>query len=335
VDLDSANDGNVTTDRVDTGNNLIGAPTVSTHFLVMLSDIPASVDSITWPAASTADPITGAQLVYTGTNTFVGTDATAVYAFQTPNQTGGPGSEPGSDQYIETFTMRPVILLKSGSLFTGTVNAAVSLYPTGGRAACENPGIASGSSLLQPRFLFMPESDADSLNNPPGDAFLPYAVIIRCNCFMLFTYVTSSSAFNTGISVANTTGDTQVFGAAQEAPDQIGRITFYFYSTTGAYRGSYTTGDIPSGQSWLGLVSSMLGTANMPDTTFSGYIIAKAEFQFCHALAFIADTAFAAQAQGYLANIIPDPAIKNPGGRRMAADAGDVTNLPAGEGLNN
>jgi 2-polyprenyl-6-methoxyphenol hydroxylase-like FAD-dependent oxidoreductase len=76
-----------------------------------------------------------------------------------------------------------------------------------------------------------------------------------------------------------------------------------------------------------------------------GYVIAKAEFQFCHGFAFIADSAFGSIAHGYLANVIPDPAIKGefvtvgsaPVRKRTAADAGDTNSplTPAGEGLNN
>jgi len=33
--------------------------------------------------------------------------------------------------------------------------------------------------------------------------------------------------------------------------------------------------------------------------------------------------------------VIPDPAIKNLSGRRAPAAAADITNLPAGESLNN
>ena len=159
---------------------------------------------------------------------------------------------------------------------------------------------------------------------------------------MLFTYVTTESGFNTGIVVANTSqdytstqpSDNPVFPKGTGAPNEIGYITFYFYSATGAYRGYFKSPDTVSyGQSFIALVSQMLGTSTMPDTTFSGYIIAKAEFQYCHAISYIADDSFASTAQGYAAMIIPDPAIL--GNKRAAADAGDMSRTPAGEGLNN
>jgi hypothetical protein len=328
VDLDANNDGSNTYDRVDSGGNLIGAPTNSTQVTFFLDSIPASVSGVNWPATSTTTGFS--QLTYV-TSFFDGAgNASAIYNYDTINQTDM------SDTTIESFAVSPILVLKAGATQTGTVNAAAALGPTGGNQSCQAPsGLYPPNA--RPRFLLVPESDADMSNEPPGDPSAPYSSIIRCNCYMLFTYVTSTTAYNTGIAVANTSQDSPVFGTFSSAPNQIGKVTFYFYSVTQGYRGFYTTGDITFGQSYVGLVSQMLGSANMPDTEFTGYIIAKAEFQFCHAISYIADVNFAAVAQGYSAMIIPDPAIKNVSGfgRRVAADAGDLTNLPAGEGLNN
>jgi hypothetical protein len=179
----------------------------------------------------------------------------------------------------------------------------------------------------------MYESDAIATNNPPDDPHKLIAGIIRCNCYLLFTYVTATSAFNTGIVVANTTGDTAVFTTANEAADQLGKVTFYFYDRTAGFVGSTTTtADVNSGRSFVELLSALLPTGV---TSFSGYVFAKAEFQFCHGFAFIADSSFASIAHGYVANVVPDPAIKGTAARRTAADSGDHTNIPAGEGLNN
>jgi hypothetical protein len=173
-------------------------------------------------------------------------------------------------------------------------------------------------------------------NNPPDDPHVPYALIIRCNCYMLFTYVTADAGFDTGIAIANTTGDEAVFGD-NEAADQLGNITFYFYDKAEGFVGSTTTTEeVLQGRSFVGLISGLL-PENV--TAFSGYVIARADFQFCHGFAFIADSSFASIAHGYVANIIPDPAIKNLGGRRAASAAADTSNggggIPAGESLNN
>jgi hypothetical protein len=49
VDADDLNDGATDTDRVDSEQAPLGDPTQSTRFLFSMQDIPASVESITWP----------------------------------------------------------------------------------------------------------------------------------------------------------------------------------------------------------------------------------------------------------------------------------------------
>jgi len=353
VDSDANNDGNLANDRVDSGGQTapqvyevgtppaastashLGAPTNSTQLLIWFESIPASVSGIIYQLGgpppeegSSSDAIYNAAaksslvLVSSSFTPSAGVSQ-AIYSYEAFDQTSL------SDIIVESYTLSPRIVLKSGSTVTGTIITAVSLAPT----VSESSGCAAPSATpARPRFLLMYESDAVATNNPPSDPHKPYASIIRCNCYLLFTYVTAASGFNTGIVIANTTGDTAPFGAS-EAPDQIGKITFYFYDKTAAYVGATTTAaDVTAGKSFVDLVSAILPSGV---TSFSGYVIAKAEFQFCHGFAFIADSGFATVAQGYLANVIPDPAIRWPNGVRTAADAGDAANIVAGEGLNN
>lgn len=314
VDNDANNDGDYTHDRVDSEGDPIGAPTVATHFYVWLEGIPASVDDVSWADSSTFSMGGNYSFLDLVDYDFDSTTGTAygIYQYQTTNQTDA------SDVTYEYFRVKPIIELKSSTqTATGQVYAAVTLYP---------------NSSGRPRFFKMFESDRVATNNPPDDPPKLYASVIRCNCFLLFTYVTVDNAFNTGFAIANTTGDTAVFGI-NEAPDQLGKITFYFYDKAQGYVGSTTTtDDILAGKTFTGLVSQLLPSGV---TTFSGYVIAKAEFQFCHGLAFIADQGFASVMHGYIANVIPDPAIRNMGGRRAPVAAGDSAMIPAGESLNN
>jgi len=339
VDSDSNGAGIDASDRVDSGGSpgvyeansgapaaatrgFLGAPTNSTQFVVWMEAIPTTVSGIAWPASVT-NATTGAQLVLQS-NTFDATSGTAlaIYSYEATNQTGL------SDIVVESFNVVPVVVLKAGTT-TGTINAGVTLAPaTGAASGCAAPS----ATPSRPRFLQMFESDAIATNNPPDDPHRPYAQVIRCNCYLLFTYATATTSFNTGIAIANTTGDTGPFGA-NEAPDQLGRITFYFYDRAAGFVGATTTAaDIQSGRSFVELLSNLLPTGV---TSFSGYVIARADFQFCHGFAFIADNNFANIAHGYIANVIPDPAIKAIGSRRAPAAAGDPTNIPAGESLNN
>jgi len=341
VDSDANNDDDLGNDRVDSGGQTapqvyeagappaaatashLGAPSNSTQLLIWFESIPASVSGIVYPDSAHNAPANSDLVMVSSTFTASAGVSQAIYSYEASDQTSV------SDIIVESFTLSPSIVLKSGTTVTGTIIAAVSLAPT----VSESSGCAAPNGVpARPRFLLMYESDDVATNNPPSDPHKPYASIIRCNCYLLFTYVSSNESFNTGIAIANTTGDTAPFGDA-EAPDQIGKVTFYFYDKTAAYVGTTTTeADITAGKSFVGLLSGILPSTV---TSFEGYVIAKAEFQFCHGFAFIADNSFAAIAQGYIANVIPDPAIRWPNGVRTAADSGDATNIVAGEGLNN
>jgi hypothetical protein len=327
-------DNGANTDRVDSSGAHLGLPTNSTQIRISLQDIPASVDAVEFPESVPSDEGISSLELVEGSDDYdddAGV-ATATYSYEAENQTGL------SDINVEEFAIAPVIVLNEDATETGTVMVAVTLAPTADEIAqsgdCVDPGDDEDND--RPRFLEMYESDDVATNNPPDDPYVPYALIIRCNCYMLFTYVTADAGFDTGIAIANTTGDEAVF-ADNEAPDQLGKITFYFYDKAEGFVGSTTTTeDVLQGRSFVALISGLL-PENV--TAFSGYVIAKADFQFCHGFAFIADSSFASIAHGYVANIIPDPAIKNLGGRRAASAAADTSNggggIPAGESLNN
>jgi hypothetical protein len=337
VDDDAADDGAPgLEDRVDSGMDtacasgvgpaFLGSPRNPTEFLVYMEQIPASVSGINWGGPYYDQQGTGSTLsLVSATFSATAGVATALYRYDTPNQTGS------SDITVEWYQLKPYVVLKQNATQTGTVMVGVTLAPSVSEASgCAAP---SNSTLGRPRFLLMYESDAIALGNPPSDPLKPYATITRCNCFLLFTYVTSDAGFDTGLAVANTTGDVEVFGTSH-APDQFGKITFYFYDKTAGYVGQYTTAaDTLVGRSYVNVLSAILPLVTpSPLASFSGYIIAQTQFQFCHAFAFIADTGFASIAHGYLANVIPDPSII---GIRWPSDAGWPIGLPLGESLNN
>jgi hypothetical protein len=321
-----AMDNNIATDRVDTTGQLLGAPTNSTKIRVVLNSIPASISSITWPStSSTYTSGASSWLVKeTGTEDFTGGVAKCTYIFTTQNQTNM------SDINLETYTVQPILNVSTtNQTDTGTVLAAAALYPFAGTpGTCDAP---LTSNFSQPRFATLYQSSNNvTSTSQTSTTFDLYATIIRCNCFLLWTYVTKDAFWDTGMVVANTTGDAEVFGT-RGAPKQLGPITFFFYDAIAGYVGSTTTtATYGPGTSFVGLLSQILPSTV---TSFRGYVIAQAQFQFCHGYAFIADKSFVNIAQGYLANVIPDPAIKS--GSRQPAAAGDITNLPAGESINN
>ncbi|MBI1748501.1 MAG: hypothetical protein HYR55_18230 [Acidobacteria bacterium] len=122
-----------------------------------------------------------------------------------------------------------------------------------------------------------------------------YMCVVACICHLKFPFVTNQGGFDSGLAIANTTRDPYNTAA------QKGRIFLHFYGQNPpATNPVVITGPINGGDTWVGLASNL--AAN-----FQGYMIARAEFQFCEGYAFIADQAFATIAQGYLAMVIPDP----------------------------
>lgn len=277
-------------DRLDCAGGLLGAPTNPTQIIIQLTGIPASISAVSFPPG----PITSTTPGSPGTlvlasaifDPATGT-ATAVYNFDTSNQLT-------SDTLIESFTISPTFTLVPGVDAPGVVLGQASL----------GPGVTP--TTARPRFVtqFVPS---------PGTAV---ANIIRCVTNLLFTFVTNAAGFNTGIAIANTSADGSntapgtppfgVFGAIE----QQGPVTLYFFDSAAGFVGSTTLPVVAAGKSATVLLNNVLPTGV---TTFTGYIIAVAQFQFAHGFAFVADALFGDIAHGYLANVIPDPAIPPPG----------------------
>ena len=120
-----------------------------------------------------------------------------------------------------------------------------------------------------------------------------------CTCDLLFPFITNQSGFDTGVAIANTSLDP--FGTTP----QQGTITLYYYGGTtggGAAPPAQTTNDVvPAGQELIFTLSNggNFGIAATPG--FEGYMISVANFQYCHAFAFISDVGAQRLAEGYLA----------------------------------
>jgi len=230
----------------------------------------------------------------------------------------------------------------------------------------------NGNGPSMPRFATNYISGSVSDTNPTGTVattqFGIYENFAPCVCYLLYPYTTKDGFFDTGIVVANTSDDSGAIGTAFSASRQAGTVTFWLYdfrlgnvtpaagiffadathlAPPGQSGPAFDANTQPiyyAGQSVRGLVSQLVTgsvattLANKGFTDFAGYIIAKAQFQFCHGFAFIADKTFSTIAQGYVAGVIPDPSVK--GLKRTASAAADVSGanfggLPAGESINN
>jgi hypothetical protein len=195
-----------------------------------------------------------------------------------------------------------------------TANAPIGLpQPTqigtaaGGFAPFYTPptGATASSTLPIPRFVFT-------------GAYNPLVEVVKCSCNLLFPYVTQAAGFDTGIAIANTTADP--YGTA----GQYGTVTFNYYNgTTSAPIPQCTNTTSPGtcpGTTTLGPGQVLTYTLyngstqwglNNSATGFTGYIIAQAQFQYCHAFAYIsalgAGPLTAGASEGYLALVLDAP----------------------------
>jgi len=142
----------------------------------------------------------------------------------------------------------------------------------------------ASSSLPVPRFVF-----TGAATNLFG--------IVKCSCNLLFPYVTQAPGYDTGIAIANTTADP--YGTT----NQFGSVQMWYYGTLtngGAAPGTQCTNTASPGTCpgtttvGAGQVltytlyngSAQWGLDNR-GAGFTGYMIAQAQFQYCHAFAFI------------------------------------------------
>jgi len=160
----------------------------------------------------------------------------------------------------------------------------------------------------------------------------------KCSCNLLFPFVSAQAGYDTGIAIANTSMDNLGTGGNSAALAQFGGVQFWYYGTGNnggtapptqctniASPGTCPTpspasattlvGQVPAGQILTYVLSSgggAIGTGgNGLDPRangFSGYIIAQAQFQYCHAYAFItavgAGPLSQAVSEGYLGLIL-------------------------------
>jgi len=122
-----------------------------------------------------------------------------------------------------------------------------------------------------------------------------------CTCDLLFPFVTNASGFDTGIAIANTSLD--VYGTAP----QNGTVTLNFFGSlpgtpAPAPITAQTSSTINAGTELVFTLSGGNGGQNIqPEVGFQGYIIAVAQFEWCHGFAFISDLGAQKLAEGYLA----------------------------------
>lgn len=202
---------------------------------------------------------------------------------------------------LESFDV-PVVVAYVQNLSQNLPAPGVTAQVAGGFAPFYTTAAAGLPSTTLPIPRFIP-------GNTPANLY----AVTKCACNLLFPYVVSAAGFDTGIAIANTSVDPGVtFGfngiRSTGTPAQSGTVQFWYYGVTasgGAAPATQCTNaaspgtcpgatSVPGGQVLTYVLSSGGGAIgagpNGLDNRangFIGYVIAQAQFQFCHAFAYI------------------------------------------------
>lgn len=187
----------------------------------------------------------------------------------------------------ESFAI-PITVNFGATPALGTITVTASLYPGGGNTPVGSP---------VPRFTTA-GGGTGTIN------------IIPCETRLLFPFLTSEGGFDTGVAIANTSKD------PFSTPTQSGSCTLYFYKASdGSALTPQTSNVVPAGGHLVFTLSGGGGGISaIPG--YTGYMIARCNFQYAHGYAFISDLGASKLAQGYLALILAGPstpAISNAG----------------------
>lgn len=299
-----------------------------------VSTLPTGI-TLTWPTTSTPDPTTGSSLhLMTGDSGVDGPGGVSTpheYVFNTKCQSLSNGvTETWTLGVPSAVTTSPITLPANcgGATFSFTNGGPFGVALSGtskdlgtadahGQMAPADPTNAFGGVAgTRPRFQdpFKPAN--------PADVFL---IVGPCVTDLLFPFVASSTAFDTGLAIANTTSDvwnapaktfaisgTSSFLPVPGTPDpvpipvtvptppQTGKCSLYYWPISsppsqGNTPPSTSGGAAPTDPLAYGTAPIVSGDtwispmSQIPGFggTGSGYIIAVCDFQYAHGFAFV------------------------------------------------
>ncbi len=321
------------------GTNISGAGIANqgTRLSLQLTSIPAGATVLvpTEVLLSNSATVSGVG-PYSGVMVLTSTDANGAGAFTAPTtiSTGTLVAVPSTGLIVYEILFADPFSIETATVpveVAYTANLAQNL-PTPGTTA----QVAGGFAPFYTRGASpAPQNPSATL---PIPRFIPSVTttalfsVSKCACDILFPYVVSAAGYDTGIAIANTSfdpGKTFGFGATP----QQGGVQFWFYGTgangaapppsictntaspgTCPSPATGTGNVVPAGQvlTWVASSgSSQWGLTGVPG--FVGYVIAQAQFQYCHAFAFIGALGAGPTAQqiseGYLGLILDNSSI--------------------------
>jgi hypothetical protein len=199
-------------------------------------------------------------------------------------------SQAGALEYADIV---PAVVYNNNALSSNLPQAGVTVTATTSFAP-----IASGlpnANRPQPDGFYATPRFTSGFKTPAD----PLYTISKCSCDLLFPWVVSAGTIDTGIVIANTSLDpcggntacTLPFTGPNQATPQVGAVTFYYFGTVGVGDHNAVANLAPnvslpvSAGGYVAHVLSQNTTATNglgSRTNFAGYVIAQADFQYCH-----------------------------------------------------
>jgi hypothetical protein len=300
------------------GLNLAGVANSGTRLMVQFASLPGGTQLFLPTRVNLVNPLLSAGTSgtdnVTGFAVLTSTDANGAGSFSAAagnatglapvSITGGTGLAVYEILYTDPFNIErlniPMAVAFAANVGNNLPAPGVQGTASGSFAPLSNVGTASDTAPI-PRF---------APSATPVNAFR----IERCSCNMLFPFVSNQAGFDTGIAISNTSVDP--FGTAP----QTGFVTINYYSAGTPPPRQRTNASVAAGDTLAFTLSGggNYGIAATPG--FQGYIIAQAEFQYCHGFGYLSGAGEPYSGEGYLGIILDAPGLQRTGqvGENMA-----------------
>jgi hypothetical protein len=283
----------------------------STQLLVQVTGIPTGLT------------LSDATIATTGTSTTLNVvlDTTAGVAVTQTGTTGTViidilGQSPTA---LETIALDLVFKAATGTTTLNVADvgkAAVTLAPAA--TSAQVAAAAAGTAAIP----FPPLKYAQRFTSG-----ITVVSVTQLLTELLSVFNVSSSLFETGFAVANTTNINcsggcpgNALGIPAGIPSQSGTVKVWLYPSDGSAAKTFTTsatskpglgldanGNLPAGAIWSVLLKDLLAPAGVTGTSFQGMVRFTTNFSNAHGINFIADPNFSVQAQGYEMLVVTNP----------------------------
>ena len=270
----------------------VGSASQGTQLQVVFTNIPAGA-TVNVPTIIGTGAGSYAWLV-NNSATNPGFIASAPYALTASGTTATATYEVGADNPFALDT------------FTGSFWLSYTSNPANGVPSLSPPAMSAALSFAPISTVTTASSTAPIPRFVNTGVAASIVTVNACVTNLLYPYATTVTGFDTGLAIANTGVD--ITGLSTTSPGQSGTCTIYMFGT-GAPATAPMTGTIAAGTVYAwSLYNGSVDAAvpSVPD--FSGYVIARCNFQYAHGYAFISNLGLGPTgwAQSYLALVIPD-----------------------------